>query len=139
MAASAGGRLSEVQRRRVVEHARGCDDCRRVVAGRDGAHAVGLGLALPLAAAPQLLGSQLAASTASSGVASPAAATVSAGAGSVATLGAVGGLAAKIAGLGVGKAAVVALAATSIAAGGIEAAYDSSGARGTQRPPGRPV
>ena len=140
---SVGGRLTEARRRRVLEHARTCPDCRKTVERWSGTHAVGLGLALPLVAAPQLFGAHAAASAtanlaASAGASTVASAGASAGASTVASAGAsaaastaltagassvVGGLTAKLAGLGVAKAAVVALAATTVVTYGGATAY----------------
>jgi len=99
---SVGGRLTEARSRRVLEHAATCPDCRRTVERWSGVRAVGLGLALPLSAAPQIFGAQATATVAASTM-------VTVGASSVA-----GGLTAKLAGIGVAKAAVVALAATAV-------------------------
>ncbi|MEI6450986.1 MAG: sigma-70 family RNA polymerase sigma factor, partial [Actinomycetes bacterium] len=71
---SVGGRLTEARRRRVLEHARTCADCRKTVDRWSGAHAVGLGLALPLVAAPQLFGVHVAAAAATNLAASAASA-----------------------------------------------------------------
>jgi RNA polymerase sigma-70 factor (ECF subfamily) len=145
---SVGGRLTEARRRRVLAHARECPDCRATVERWTGAHAVGLGLALPLVAAPQIFGANAAASaaanlaasagvsTSAAGASASAAATAgaaaavsagaSAGASTLATAGAstvAGGLTAKLAGMGMAKAALVALAATTVVAGGGATAY----------------
>ena len=154
---SVGGRLTEARRRRVLEHARTCPDCRKTVDRWSGAHAVGLGLALPLVAAPQLFGAHLAASAATNLAASAGASTVasagastvaSAGASTVASAGAsaaastaltagassvVGGLTAKLAGLGIAKAAVVALAATTVVTYGGATAYKGFANDGARR------
>jgi RNA polymerase sigma-70 factor (ECF subfamily) len=98
---SVGGRLTEARSRRVLEHAVTCPDCHRTVERWNGMRAVGLGLALPLIAAPEILGAPAAAAAAST--------IVTVGASS-----ALGGLTAKFAGIGVAKAAVVALAATAV-------------------------
>ncbi len=159
VAASVGGRLSAAQRRAILRHARSCADCRSVVAGWQGPHAVGLALALPMVAAPHLFaapssapgafGPALAGAGASAvaGVSAAAGAGASAGAtaGAItaggaaagattgATLGAAGGIAAKLAGLGVTKAAAVVLAAGSVAAYGGAEAY-TTGAAQPHRP-----
>ena len=99
---SVGGRLTEARSRRVLEHAATCPDCRRTVERWSGVRAVGLGLALPLSAAPQIFGAQATATVAASTI-------VTVGASPIA-----GGLTAKLAGIGVAKAAVVALAATAV-------------------------
>lgn len=99
---SVGGRLTEARSRRVLEHAVRCPDCHSTVQRWSGAHAVGLGLALPLIAAPEILGAHAVATAAASSM-------VTVGASSV-----LGGLTAKLAGIGVSKAAVVALAATAV-------------------------
>ena len=156
---SVGGRLTEARHRRVLEHARTCPDCRKTVDRWSGAHAVGLGLALPLVAAPQLFGAHLAASAATnlaasaatSAAASVGASTVaSAGASTVASAGAsaaastaltagassvVGGLTAKLAGLGIAKAAVVALAVTTVVTYGGATAYKDFANDGGRRAP----
>ena len=98
---SVGGRLTEARSRRVLEHAVTCPDCQRTVERWNGMRAVGLGLALPLIAAPEILGAPAAAAAAST--------MVTVGASS-----ALGGLTAKFAGIGVAKAAVVVLAATAV-------------------------
>ena len=107
-AASVGGRLSAAQRRGIHAHARTCPTCRRVVDGWQGPHAVGLALALPMVAAPHVLGINAGASAAagasagagvSAGVASAGAgaasasvaAPLAAGMSSGAALGAAGG------------------------------------------------
>jgi len=159
---SVGGRLTEARRRRVLEHARTCPDCRKTVDRWSDVHAVGLGLALPLVAAPQLFGAHvaaaaatnLAASVGASAGASAGAAAASAGASAVASAGAsagasaaastaltagassvVGGLTAKLAGLGIAKAAVVALAAATVVTYGGAAAYKDYAQDGGRRAP----
>ena len=150
---SVGGRLTEARRRRVLEHARTCPDCRKTVDRWSGVHAVGLGLALPLVAAPQLFGAHAAASAATNLAASAgagASAAASAGASTVATAGAsaaastaltagassvVGGLTAKLAGLGIAKAAVVALAASTMVTYGGATAYTDYVKDGGRRAP----
>ena len=156
---SVGGRLTEARRRRVLEHARTCPDCRKTVDRWSDVRAVGLGLALPLVAAPQLFGAPVAASAATNLAASAAAsagasAAASAGASTAASAGAsaaasaaltigassvVGGLTAKLAGLGVAKAAIVALAATTLVTYGGAAAYKDYAQDGGRRAPDAPV
>jgi len=138
-AASVGGRLTEARSRRVMEHARTCPNCRKVVEGWGGTRGVGLALAFPLVAAPQLFGSQAAAVTAASAVAALGTATSIApgGAATASTLGAssaAGGIAAKLAGGGLAKVAVVTLAATSMATSGGAVAYNAATDGGGQRP-----
>ena len=141
---SVGGRLTEARRRRVLEHARTCPDCCRTVEGWSGLHAVGLGLALPLVAAPPLFGAHVVASAATNlaaaagasaaGVSAAASVALTSGASSVA-----GGLAAKLAGLGVAKAAVIALAATTVLTCGGAVAYKDYAKDGGRRSPVAPA
>ena len=148
---SVGGRLTEARRRRVLAHASTCPDCRKTVDGWSGRHAVGLALALPLVAAPQLFGVHAAASAAanlaaSAGASTAASAAASAGA-SAATAAAlstgasatVGGLTAKLAGLGIARAAIVALAASTVVAYGGATAYQDFAKDGGRRAPGTPA
>jgi RNA polymerase sigma-70 factor (ECF subfamily) len=126
-AASVGGRLTEARSRRVMEHARTCPNCRKVVEGWGGTRGVGLALAFPLVAAPQLFGSHAAAATAAS-------ATVPLGTAASVAAAAAGGIAAKLAGGGLAKVAVVTLAATSMATSGGAVAYNAATDGGGQRP-----
>lgn len=154
---SVGGRLTRARRRRVLEHARTCQACRNTVERWSGGRAAGLGLALPLVAAPELFGAHVTASATtnlaasagataatsagataatSAGASSLASAAAAAGTSTVASASAsaaasagastiAGGLAAKIAGLGVAKAAVVVLVATTaVTYGGATASKD---------------
>ena len=175
---SVGGRLTEARRRRVLEHARTCADCRRTVERWSGAHAVGLGLALPLVAAPQIFGAHAAAAAthlatsagasagasaaASAGASAAASAGTSAGASAAASAGAsvaasagtaaatsvalttgassvAGGLSAKLAGLGIAKAAVVVVAAASVASYGGATVYRDQAIDGGRRAPPAPA
>ena len=121
---SVGGRLTEARRRRVLEHARTCADCRRTVDRWSGAHAVGLGLALPLVAAPQIFGAHAATAAAahvaaSAGASAGASAAVSVGASASA---AAGTTAAASAGASAGASAAAsvgtaAAASTALSAG----------------------
>ena len=80
---SVGGRLTEARRRRVLEHARTCPDCSKTVERWSGTRAVGLSLALPLVAAPELFGAHMATS-AGTNLAASAAANAAASAGATA-------------------------------------------------------
>ena len=118
---SVGGHLTEARSRRVLEHADSCPDCHRTVERWTGVRAVGLGLALPLIAAPELLVAQAATSASASTM-------VTAGASSV-----LAGLTTKLAGIGVAKAAVVALAATVVVTGGGATVYKDHAKEGGLR------
>ena len=148
---SVGGRLTEARRRRVLEHARTCPDCRKTVERWSVTRAGGLGLALPLVAAPELFGAHVATSAAtnfagsaaaSSAASAGATAAASSGVSAAASGGAsslVGGLAAKLAGLGVTKAAAVVLAASTVVTYGGVTAYKDYAKDGGRRTAGAPV
>ena len=114
---SVGGRLTEARRRRVLEHARTCADCRKTVDRWSGAHAVGLGLALPLVAAPQLFGVHVAAAAATNLAASGASAAASAGASTAAASAGASTVASAGASTAVSAGASTAVS-TALAAGG---------------------
>ena len=158
-----GGRLSAAQRRRVLEHARSCEPCGKVVATWRRNERAGLALALPLVAAPHLFGSHAGFTTvaglagakggaaagggvmgggaagggaaASSAAAAAGAPLLGAGASSGVVMSAAGGVAAKLAGLGVAKAAAVVLVAASVATyGGVQAGKIVGGAPAAPAP-----
>jgi RNA polymerase sigma-70 factor, ECF subfamily len=153
MAAEAvGGRLTDARRRRILQHAEHCPECRHTVKGWSGA-AVGLGIALPLVAvelfhtssaaaaaaglatassaavagsAAGAAGAALLASASGSAVGASAAACGAAGAAAALTAPAVSaGLLAKISTLLTAKAVTVAAATTCVLTAGTVTAYEA--------------
>ena len=131
--AAVGGELPADERRKIMDHARYCPECRETVKSW-GAAAVGLGMFLHAAPLPAALQSPLALGAAGSCTGAGAAGATGAGTGAVGggsagLSAAAGGVVAKIGGIAAVKIAVVAAAATcAVSAAGVTA-YRISDAR----------
>jgi RNA polymerase sigma-70 factor (ECF subfamily) len=119
-----GGALPEEERRKIMDHARYCPECRETVKTW-GVAAVGLGLFLHSAPLPASLQAPLSLGTIGTGAGAGAAGAAGAGAAGTSSAGltvATGGMVAKLGGVALVKIAVVAAAATcAVSAAGVTA------------------